>query len=458
MSDSAIPAASRTGELPLSYSELMMAQRALRDPSLRAHNSFLANLLIGPLDRVALAASLDALARRQEILRTGFVMHAGHLIRAIGEPGPTLDIVDLQSLDAPARDAEAQRLSLAAIQREFDLTRPMMRATLFVLAPTRHVLVLTLHHAIADAWSLGIVARELARLYGQQAHGDAADLPPLRIQYADYAAWKHAQLTGERLETLTTRWTQRLQDLPAPLALPPAPEATTISTEGASTTFALAAPLVEAIRQVSRRHRVTPFTTLLAAFTSILSRMTDQTDLIVVVPVSDRTGRDLQDLVGLFIDMVLVRVDCAANPTFAEFLARVQQAAAVLYATEALPLPLLSRCLGAQADRLRGLGQVVFNVVNWRDPRLDLPGLTAAEWPIDFHEPVRGALTLNMRAFVDDPLRMDGILKYPAARFPADWIARVIAQIRSTLAQAVADPTRRLDEYSFDASLQNRSA
>ncbi len=511
MSASEIPVYSRRHELPLSYSELMMAQRALNDPSLGAHSGFVANLLIGPLDRDALAASLGELAQRQEILRTGFVLRDGRLIRDIGEAMLPLDVIDLQSLDPATREVEAQRRSEAEIRRAFDLTQRMMRATLFVLAPERHVLVLTLHHAIADAWSLAIVAQELTRLYGQHAHGEAANLPPLRIQYADYAAWKHGQLQGDRLADLTARWTRRLQDPPPPLDLPsitdgrdgkqsvfkhsesfpsrpvtaadsegasrtfadsrddkepvfqhseslPSRPVTAADSEGASRMFALDAMLVEQIRRCSRRHRVTPFTTLLAAFASMLSRMTHQVDLVVVVPVSDRSTRDLQPLVGLFIDMVLVRLDCSGNPTFEQLLARVQQATHVLSPAEALPLPLLAGCLGPHAHHLRGLGQVVFNVVNWRDPAIALPGLTVAEWPVDVHEPVRNALTLNIRAFVDDPRRMDGILKYPRGRFSADWIARVIEQVRGTLTQAVADPTRRLDEYSFDASLQNRSA
>ncbi len=477
MSTSEIPVYSRRHELPLSYSELMMAQRALNEPSLGAHNGFLANLLIGPLDRDALAASLGELSQRQEILRTGFVLRDGRLIRDIGEATLPLDVIDLQSLDPTTRDVEAQRRSEAEIRRAFDLTQRMMRATLFILAPERHVLVLTLHHAIADAWSLAIVAQELTRLYGQHAHGEPANLPPLRIQYADYAAWKHGQLQGDRLAELTARWTRRLQDPPSPLDLPsitdsrgdkesvfqhseslPSRPVTAADSEGASRTFTLDAMLVEQIRRCSRRHRVTPFTTLLAAFASMLSRMTHQTDLVVVVPVSDRSTRDLQHLVGLFIDMVLVRLDCSGNPTFEQLLVRVQQATHVLSPAEALPLPLLAGCLGPHAHHLRGLGQVVFNVVNWRDPAIALPGLTVAEWPVDVHEPVRNALTLNIRAFVDDPQRMDGILKYPRGRFSADWIARVIEQVRGTLTQAVADPTRRLDEYNFDASLQNRSA
>ncbi len=528
MSTSEIPVYSRRRELPLSYSELMMAQRALNDPSLRAHNGFLANLLIGPLDRDALTASLGELAQRQEILRTGFVLRDGRLIRAIGDAmPPPLDVIDLQSLDSDARDAEAQRRSEAEIRRAFDLTQRMMRATLFILAPERHVLVLTLHHAIADAWSLAIVAQELTRLYGQHAHGEPANLPPLRIQYADYAAWKHAQLQGDRLAELTARWTRRLQNPPPPLDLPsitdsrdgkqlvfknseslpsrhvtvadsegesrtfppdlpsiadsrdgkesvfqrvrgpsvptnseslPSRLGTAADSEGASRTFTLDAMLVEQVRRCSRRHRVTPFTTLLAAFAGMLALMTRQHDLVVVVPVSDRSSRDLQHLVGLFIDMMLVRLDCSGNPTFEQLLARVQQATQVLSPAEALPLPLLAGCLGPEAHRLRGLGQVVFNVVNWRNPAIALPGLTVAEWPVDVHEPVRNALTLNIRAFVDDPQRMDGILKYPRGRFSDDWIARVIEQVRGTLTQAVADPTRRLDEYSFDASLQNRIA
>src|SRR5581483_4841427 len=299
MSTSEIPVYSRRHELPLSYSELMMAQRALNDPSLGAHNGFLANLLIGPLDRDALTASLSELAQRQEILRTGFVLRDGQLIRAIGDAmPPPLDVIDLQSLDSDARDAEAQRRSEAEMRRAFDLTQRMMRATLFILAPERHVLVLTLHHAIADAWSLAIVAQELTRLYGQHAHGEPANLPPLRIQYADYAAWKHGQLVGDRLADLTARWTRRLQNPPPPLDLPPITDSRdgkqSADSEGASRTFALDAALVEQVRRCSRRHRVTPFTTLLAAFAGMLALMTRQHDLVVVVPVSDRSSRDLQ--------------------------------------------------------------------------------------------------------------------------------------------------------------------
>jgi hypothetical protein len=451
-----IPAGSRSGDLPLSFSEALTWLRAQRFAEYRALNTFVANRLIGALHRDALRSALRELVRRHEILRTGFVVKDDQPVRAIHEPMIDLAIVDLQHHADASREAEAHRLTLEEIAGEFDMTAPMLRAKLLILAPDQHVLVLTVHHAIADAWSLGIIAGELKLLYRAHARGEASALPPLRIQYADYAIWTHAQLTAERRRGLAERWRRRLEDPPAPLDLPlRSPLDTSRVDTSAATVFELPPALVEAVKIVSRRRHVTPFITLLSGFTTVLYRLTGQAAMMIMIPVSERGAGDLQSMIGGFVDLVPVRIGCSGAATFSQHLEHVRDACRVLYANERLPLLVLAREV---ADlRHKAMGQIVFNVVNWRDPQLDLPGLTAEEWPTGFDMPVRSALTLNVRLF-PNAAKAEGILKYRSDCFAAEWIRRFTDQIRDLLAQATADPDTRLDEYSFDAHLKKRSA
>jgi NRPS condensation-like uncharacterized protein len=435
---------SRDRDLPLSFAEIMMWQRAQRCEPLRAHNIFAASLLAGPLNRAALETSLCELVQRHEILRTGFVVKDDRLVRVITTDSPALTVVDLRDFAGGSNEREARRLVLQEVQTGFDLAVPMFRAKLVELGGDRHVLVLTMHHAISDAWSLEIVTRELKMLYASVTRGGPLP-PPLRIQYADYAIWKRGQLTRERYQELITQWRDRLKVFPGPLCLTDDTPVPALYDTCALATFELPRPLADSLAILSRRHRVTTAVTFLTAFTAALYRCTGQADMSVLVPSSHRRQLDLEQLVGMFVDIVPVRIDCSGNPTFAECLHRVRSACEILYSNDTLPLMVLLRGLDPDLRHLRGaLGQLVFNFTSLQNPSVQLPGMVATEWSLETQPFNTSAVTLNVRT---RPASTRGKLGYRPDLFPTARAQELAERIQRLLTQVTVNPSKRLDAY-----------
>ena len=255
-----------------------------------AYNMPLAMQLDGSLDVTALEATLTELCRRHETLRTHFSSNQGHPVQVIAPAGPvTLEMRDLSALAGAERDLQVQQFTNAEWQRPFDLTTgPLFRAALLKLEPTRHVLLLTLHHIVSDGWSLGVLNRELSLLYGAFVQGRASPLPDLNIQYSDYALWQRSWLQGAVLEQQLAYWRAQLQGLP-PLQLPTdRPRPAIPSYRGATVPVNLSASLTRQLTELGRAQGATLYMVGLAAFQVLLARYAGQDDIVVGSPIAGR--------------------------------------------------------------------------------------------------------------------------------------------------------------------------
>ena len=254
----------------------------------------------------------------------------------------------------------------------------MFRVKLLKLAEDEYVLILMLHHIVSDGWSTGVLMRELSALYNAYLHDRPSPLPPLPIQYVDYAVWQREYLQGEVLERQLSYWKEQLAEAPALLDLPTdRPRPNVQSGRGAAVTFSLPEELSAALRRLSRDNGVTLFMTLLAAFQILLHRYSGQEDLLIGSPIAGRNRREVEGLIGFFVNTLVLRGDVRGNPSFRELLGRVRETALGAYAHQDLPFEKLVEELQPARDMSRSpLFQVMFSLHNAPGSALELPGLT----------------------------------------------------------------------------------
>jgi amino acid adenylation domain-containing protein len=335
-----------------------------------AYNVAAALRLEGELDEGALAASLRALVRRHESLTTTVVVVQGEVgseprqsVRASWEPA--LERVDLRGLEGAEREEAVRRARATTARAPFDLERgPLLRARLLVLGEERAELVLAIHHIAVDAWSLGVLLRELAVCYEASRRGQEAELAALPVRYTDYAWSQREALRGERLEELLTRWRERLAGAPAVLELPTdRPRPRVRSFAGGMHEVRLPGELTAALKELSRRAGVTLFMTLLAGLGVLLARSSGQDEVVVGTPVANRTRPELRGVVGCFVNMLALRVVTSGNPTFVELLRRVREVTLDAYDDQDLPFEKLVEALGGDRELSHApVFQVVLNL------------------------------------------------------------------------------------------------
>ncbi len=324
----AIPPQPRDGRtFPAAYAQQRLWFLTRLGGAAGAYNVPLGVELIGPLDRAALRASLDRVLARHEALRTTFEEVEGVAHQRIGAPRPfALDEHDLRGLltDEAARALRALQEQEAATP--FDLVRgPLVRGRLVRLADERHALLLTMHHIVSDGWSLGLLASELEALYSARMRGASDPLPPLPVQYADYAVWQRQRLSGARLEQEGRWWRETLAGAPPLLELPADRKRPPMQDHrGALCAVRIPPALAASLKTLSQQHGTTLFMTLFAAWAIVLSRLSGQTDLVVGTPVANRGRREVQDLIGFFVNTLAVRLDLDGDPDTATLLAQIR--------------------------------------------------------------------------------------------------------------------------------------
>jgi hypothetical protein len=370
---------------PLSFAQQRLWFLHQMDPSNAAYNMPLAFRLSGQLEVEALQWSLDEIVRRHEILRTTFdVLDQGpaQLVAATGDL--PLAVTDFSSLPPPVSELEAEMLATEETQQPFDLVSgPLVRARLMRLGPNEHVLLVTMHHIISDGWSQTVLLNELGALYEAAVAGRTSPLPELSIQYADFAEWQREWLQGEVLDQQLEYWRKHLTGAPPLLELPTdRPRPAMQSFNGARQSFVLSRDLSARLMELSRREDATPFMTFLAAFYVLLYRSTGETDIVVGTPVANRNRRELESLIGFFVNTLALRVDLSGNPTFRELLARVREVSLGAFAHQDLPFEMLVEELRAVRDPSRNpLFQVAFALQNTPEAaslQIDL-GITAVD-------------------------------------------------------------------------------
>ncbi|HKV09944.1 MAG TPA: amino acid adenylation domain-containing protein [Thermoanaerobaculia bacterium] len=435
----------RDGALPLSFSQERLWFLHRLDTRKLAYNEGSAFRLEGRLDAAALRWSLTEILRRHESLRTTFPEVDGWAVQRIQPPAPfELPTIDLSGLPPAVRDGEARRLVHAQALHPFDLTRgPLVRGLLLRQREREHAVLFFFHHIVFDGWSTALFIRELSALYGARVAGAPSPLPPLAIQYADFAAWQRQWLQGEVLEGLLAYWRERLTGA-AVLALPTdRPRSVLTQAPGGQSSVVIPPALTEKLRVLSRSRGTTLFMTLLAVFQTLLHRYTGQKDLVVGSPIANRNRSELENLIGFFVNMLVLRTDLSGDPSFLELLDRVRQVALGAYAHQDLPFEKLVEELRPDRDlRHTPLFQVGFRLLNVPASHLKLPGLSLAPFPFD----ARAAKFDLDLGLIEEAERLNGRLEYDAALFDGVTMDRLVGHLDRLLAGIVEDPGSRLSE------------
>ncbi|HEY0602945.1 MAG TPA: condensation domain-containing protein, partial [Herpetosiphonaceae bacterium] len=401
--------------------------------------------LCGPLNVVALEHSLNVIVERHEILRTTFRMEAGQPVQVV-EPSRTLaiDAQDLRDIAPAERETQLHQRIGEVIQRRFDLQHgPLLRAALYQIDADEHVLLLTIHHIVADGWSMDVLMRELERWYHvlstSEAQPDADSLP---LQYADFASWQRAWLSTARERDLSY-WQQQLAGL-EPLKLPLSlgrERPATQSFHGATEWFTLAPDLVVALQSLSQRAGVTLFMTLLTAFQALLQRYSSQQDFGIATPVMGRRRHPLEQLIGCFVNTLVLRADLTGNPRFEEAIERTRAVCLQAYAHQDLPFEQLVEALQLPRDLSRNpLAQVQIVLQPASATALQLDGLVAQPVLIDAGMS-KFDLTLTLEQSGDE---LAGSFQYNTDLFDAATIRRMVAHFTTLISNMAADPRQRL--------------
>ncbi|NPC83460.1 amino acid adenylation domain-containing protein, partial [Pyxidicoccus fallax] len=347
-------------------------------PGSPAYNMPCAVRLRGPLDIRALERSLEELERRHEALRTVFPQSDGQPFQHVLPPrSRPLPLVELGAPSEPELEERIHRLAREEASRPFDLVRgPLMRALLLRRDASDHVLCVTLHHIVADGWSIGVFVRELAALYEAFSRGGSSPLRELPIQYADYSQWQQRWLEGGVLEQQLAYWTRQLDDLPRLQLRSDLPRSASGARRAETRRFGLPPELLRELEALSRREGVTLFMCLLALFDVLLHRYTGQSDLAVGTDIANRTRVETEALIGLITNQLVMRTDVSGGPTFRELLGRVRRVAMEAYEHQDVPFEKLVRALKAERDAGgQPLFQVKFVLENAPLPAQQLAGL-----------------------------------------------------------------------------------
>ncbi|HSF44133.1 MAG TPA: condensation domain-containing protein, partial [Thermoanaerobaculia bacterium] len=424
----------REGDLPLSFGQQRLWFLHRMDPEAPGYLMAGAFRLAGALSVPALAAALSEVVRRHEVLRSTY--HEGPVQR-IHPPRPVfLPVVDLSGLADSGE--EVRRLAREEAGRPFDLERDLMvRGTLLRLSEREHVALLTLHHIASDGWSVNVLVRELAALYG------GSPLPGLAVQYGDFAVWQRRRLDGPVLEGQLAGWKERLAGAPPLLELPTdRPRPPVRSSRGGRRAFAVAPDLAAALQDLATREGTTLFVLLLAAWQALLARITHQEDLVVGTPVAGRRQAETEALIGFFVNTLVLRADLAGDPPFRDFLARVHTGALDALSHQDLPFERLVEELRPERSlAYTPVFQVTFALRHASRVRLELPGLTLSQLPF---EP--GAKFDLELALVETENGLEGTLDYAADLFDAATAERLAGLYGHLLGEIAAAPGRRLSD------------
>ena len=442
----------RNAPLPLSFAQQRLWFLDQLQPGSSAYAIHGGLRLRGPLHLAALQAALDALVARHEALRTTFTNEHGTAWQCIAPPqaGFALELLppwDGTPLDATV-DAQAEMDRLAQMEetQPFDLARgPLVRGRLRPLAAHDHLLLLAVHHAVFDGWSLAVFIRELSALYSAALAGTSAALPALPIQYADYAAWQRRCFDEQRLQPQLNFWLDHLRGAPAVLDLPTdRPRPTVQDAAGATFELRFDAPLSAALRALSHRHGTTLFMTLLAGWAALLSRLSGQHDLVIGTPVANRTRAEVEGLIGVFINTLALRVDLSGDPDVATLLARVRTLSIAAQAHQDLPFEQVVEALAPERSLAHSpVFQVMFTWQNTPEGTLQLGPLEAQ--PLDVP---RSAAQFDLRVSLqEEGPCICGTIEYATALFDAATIERYVAHWKTLLQAMVAGdnhPVHRL--------------
>jgi amino acid adenylation domain-containing protein len=436
----------REGELPLSYGQETFWFLEQLQPGSPVFNMDVAIRLRGPLNLAAAEQTFNEVVRRHEALRTTIVAREGRPIAVVAPPAPfPVQVLDLTGLPESEREGEARRLADEASRRLFDLERgPLFRVSLLRLGPEVHVGLLTAHHAVFDGWSMDIFFQEIGILYQAFRAGKPSSLPPLPIQYADFAHWQRQWLQSGLMEDQLAYWKKQLAGPLPVLELPtdhPRPAVRTF--HGARQLTVVSPALTEAIHTLARREGFTLYMVLLTAFETLLQRYSGQDDFCIGTPIAGRNRAEIEGLIGFFVNSLVLRADLSGDPTFAALLARVREVCLGAYAHQDLPFEMLVKELRPQRELSRSsLFQVMFILQNAPLKIPAVAGLSPSPL-VELSDNGTSKLDLIL-TLMEGSEGLVAAIEYNTDLFEPATIERLLGHYRILLEAVMADPGLKL--------------
>ena len=418
------------------------------DPGTPVHNVPSAHRLKGPMQLDALQQALRLLVERQSVLRTWFERTPEGAVQRVLEriDVPPLPLTDLTSLPVGEREAAMQSRIAQMVKTPIPLdSAPLFRAHLFRVAEQEHVLFFMAHHIMWDGWSFDLLYRELSELYGACARGAEPQLPALPISYGDFAAWQQAWMQGDELGRQTAHWRERLSPLPEPLELPlDRPRPPKMSGRGASHTHQFSHEMTQALHRLAQRQGTTLYVTLLAAYSALLYRHTQQSDFVIGTPVRGREQPELEALMGFFVNALPLRLQPQPELSFRQWLKQVQETVTDAFSYPDVPFEHLVRELNVPRDPSRPMiYQTMFSFQDARERPLNWGELSHERAIIELH----GASEDLSLWCVEIPSGIECTFTYAADLFAHESVVQIAQRFELLLQQALDDTEQLIGRY-----------
>lgn len=419
------------------------------DPGNIGYNLPVAIRLKGTLDEAALEKSLQEILNRHDVLRTRFVTLNEELFQ---EVLPHLDLqlrkLDLSHMPEVKREEEVEKEAREEAEGGFDLERgPLFRVALLRLSQQEHALLITMHHAVSDGWSTGVLLAELIALYSAFSRLQPSPLPALPLQYADFAESQRQSLTSEILQEQLNFWRTQLKNLPPPLELPTdRPEPLTRTYRGNSHRFLIGPDVTAKLRSRARENKASMFMVLLTAWQILLYRYSSQSDILIGTAAANRNRLQLEKLIGLFVNTLVLRFDLSGDPDFSEVLRRTREVSLAAQEHSALPFEkLVAELAPSRKSSDKPFFKVMFNWLNLPVAKVELAGL---QW-----EHLEQTITVNrfdlMLTIFEGKDELPGLFEYSLDLFDEPTIARFADHFKTLLANIAINPNQKISELGY---------
>jgi len=442
----ALPRRAAFSPCPLSFAQERLWFLAQMDPDSPFYHIAGVVRMEGRLHEALLEQALNESIRRHEALRTTFINVNDKVMQRIEQHcAIRLMLTDLSALPAHSQTGEMKKIELAEAARPFDLEQgPLLRARLVKLAEQRHLLLMTMHHIISDGWSLGLLIEEVSGFYETFSQGQPSAKPELSLQYADFACWQRERMRDGLYAEQLSYWTQRLASAPTLLELPTdRPRPSELSYRGAGHSFTLNAELTGALRQLSRATDTTLFMVLIAAFNVMLQRCSGQDDLCVGYPVAGRNRKDIENLIGFFVNTQVLRSDLSANPSFTGLLSQIKTNILAAQNHQDLPFEHVVEALRPERTLSHApLFQVMFAFQNAPMAGLQLPGVRFTIKEAEINAAKFDLLLTVTNGLENLQCRFD----YSSDLFDEASVIRMSGYLQRLLAGIVRQPEARISE------------
>ena len=438
----------REARMPVSFSQQRLWFMDRMEPGSAFYNIAAAVRVKGKLDEEALGRSFKRIVERHEVLRTRFVEVDGRPMQEIEEEvGFELEVVRLEGMSQEQRQEEARRIAEQEAARGFDLTRGrLLRVKPIEISEEERVLVVVMHHIISDGWSIGVMIRELGEVYEAERRRERAAIEELRVQYADYAMWQRERLEGEVLDRQLLYWKRQLEDTPT-LELPiDHPRPAVQRYQGAREVIKMPKSLSHSLKLLGQRESASLYMVLMAAFNTLLYRYTGQDDILVGSPIANRTRSEIENLIGFFVNTLLIRTDLSGNPSFRELLSRVREVALEAYTHQELPFEKLVEELQPERDLSRQpLFQVMFVLQNAPTEDLRLSDLSISYMSAETRT---SKFDLTM-AMMETEAGLAALVDYNTDLFQQATIKQMLSHFHALLEAIAVDPSQPISSLNF---------